>query len=296
MRLQHMLAAAAAPALIAAALPVRAAGPDIASYSLDTRVTVLNDERTRGVSDSLMKPAVKLGVEFAHQSGFVAVADIVNVSTKSFMNGNGTDITVGAGYRWGNPDAWHFGLGLAAEIFPGAKFNAPHGFDMNTFTPTDFRDTSYNSRFAVIEIGWGNLQGRILDVVSRTYRGADTGGVCGQLLQFEQFTDPTPALECYARGDHDSRGTLLYDLDYTIGIAPATKLVLHAGRQKVANFREADFDDYRIGITHKHWGFDWNADYVTTHNKVRDMYLVQDGDTARATDNSKLVLSVSRRF
>nr|WP_244664028.1 FGGY-family carbohydrate kinase [Xanthomonas phaseoli] len=38
-------------------------------------------------------------------------------------------------------------------------------------------------------------------VVSKTYRGADTGGVCGQILRFS--IDPTAALQCYARGEQD---------------------------------------------------------------------------------------------
>jgi len=294
MRRTSILALAALPALVCIAQASHAADREIATYQLDTEVTAITDQRTRGISDSLMKPAVKLSMQFAHETGFVAVADVVTVSKKQFLDGQGIDLTLGAGYRFGNPEAWHFGVGAAAEIFPGAKFDAPHGFDMTTFSPTDVRSTNYNTRFAVLEIGYGALEGRILDAVSNTYRGADTGGVCGAMLQFA--TDPTAALDCYARGDHGSRGSILVDLDYKIAVDPATTLTLHAGRQQVANFAEANFNDYRISITRKQWGFDWNADWVTTRTNARELYLVQDGSDVRATDNSKLVLSVSRRF
>jgi hypothetical protein len=242
-----------------------------------------------------MEPAVKLSVQFAHQSGFVAVADLVSVSKKEFPDGKGVDLTLGGGYRFGDPEGWHFGLGMASEMFPGAKFNAPHGFDMSSGAPTDFRNTGYNTSFAVLEVNYGAIEGRILDVVSATYRGADTG-VCGAMLQFT--TDPmaTSALNCYARGDHNSRGTLLFDLDYKFAIAPATTLTLHAGYQKVANFSQANFADYRIGLTRKQWGFEWNADAVTTRTKAAELYMVQDGNSVRRTDGSKLVLSVMRRF
>ena len=39
-----------------------------------------------------------------------------------------------------------------------------------------------------------------------------------------------------------------------------------------------------------------NADWVTTNTRVRELYLAQDGDTLRATDGNKFVVSVSRRF
>lgn len=294
MRRISILALAAMPVLATLSHQSHAAERDIATYQLDTEVKLLTDQRTRGISDSLMQPALKLNLQFAHESGFIAVADMVNVSRKQFLNSQGVDVTLGAGYRFGNPEAWHFGVGMAAELFPGAKFDAPHGFDMTTFTPTDIRSTSYNSRFVVLEIGYGNIEGRIVNVLSKTYRGADTGGVCGSMLQFS--ADPTVALDCYARGDRGSRGSLLFDIDYKIAIAPATTLTLHAGRQQVANFSEANFNDYRISLTRKQWGFEWNADWVMTRGKVRELYLVQDGNDVRATGNDKLVLSVSRRF
>ena len=88
----------------------------------------------------------------------------------------------------------------------------------------------------------------------------------------------------------------LLDLDYKFNLTPATTLNLHGGYQKIANFSEANFSDLRVGITHKHWGFEWNADWVTTHTRVRELYLALDGDKLKATDDNKLALSVSRRF
>jgi len=289
-----------APLKVAAALCAattalaHAADSGIASYTVDTSVTLMSDLRTRGISDSLNKPALKLSVLAAHESGLVGLAEIATVSRKQFLDGEGLGVTLGGGYRFGDPEKWHFGLGLATEFFPGAKFEAPHGFDFVNFVPTDFRSTNYNSSFAVAEIGWGAIEGRMLNVLSKTYRGADTGGVCGSMLAY--MADPTQALECYARGDHGSRGTWLFDVEYKHPITPATTLNLHAGYQKVANFSEANFTDYRIGVTHKHWGFEWNADWIATNTKVPELYLTPDGSDLRRIDNSKLVLSVARHF
>jgi hypothetical protein len=300
---KSILAFATIAALTAVTQSALAADHEVASYQLDVKATVFSDVRTRGISDSLLQPGAKLGLEFAHESGLVAVADLNTVSTKQFTKGNGTDLTLGTGYRFGNPEGWHFGVGLAAEIFSGAKVNAPHVIDLTSPTGTnDYRDTSFNSRFAVLEINYGAIEGRILDVISPTYRGADTGTVCGSLLQFAP--DPLAALmdpnsnvnQCYARGDNNSRGTMLYDLDYKVAVAPATTLRLHAGYQNVKNFSEANFTDYQIGLMRKQWGFEWSADYYTTRTKARELYLTQDGTNVRAVNNSKVVLSVSHKF
>ena len=280
--------------LLAITVPAFAAEPETASYAVDTEVRVTSDQRTRGVSDSLNGPGVKLSVQAAHESGVIGLVEFSSVSKKQFLQGDGFGITLGAGYRFGDPEGWHFGLGLAAELFPGAKFDAPHGFDFVNFVPTDFRSTDYNSQFAVIEAGWGALEGRALNVISKTYRGADTGGVCGTMLAL--MPDPTAGLECYARGDNNSRGSWLYDLDYKHHLDPATTLNLHAGYQKIKNFSEANFSDYRVGITHKRWGFEWSADWVTTHTRVRELYIAQDGDELKATDDNKFFVTVSRKF
>ena len=272
------------------------APPQLATYQVVTTVTARSDQRTRGMSDSLMQPALDLNVQVAQQSGLVAMVDLVTVSRKEFPGGDGVDLTLAGGYRFGDPDAWHFGLGLAAETFPGASFSAPHSFDLATGTPGNTSSTSYNSRFVVLEVGYGAIHGRVLDVISKTYRGADTGGVCGALLQYS--ADPTGALNCYARGDHGSRGTLLFDLGYKYPLNALTTLRLHAGYQRVANFPEADFADYDIGLTRLAWGLDWRVDLLATQIKSgsRALYLVQDGNNLRATDNNTVELSVSKQF
>jgi len=279
---------------LAAAVSIPALAAETASFAVDTEVKLLSDLRTRGTSDSMGKPALKLSLQAAHESGMIALVEINTVSKKVFLNSDGYDVLAAVGYRFGDPDAWHFGAGLATELFPGAKFEAPFGVDLAVGAPVDFRTTKYNSSYAVAEIGYGDIEGRIVNVISKTYRGANTGGVCGSLLAFR--ADPTAAIECYARGDHDSRGTWLLDLGYKYSIAADTTLRLHAGYQKVKHFKEANFSDYSIGIAHKRWGFEWSAEWVTAQTRTRELFIAVDGDKLRATDDNRLVVSVSRKF
>jgi hypothetical protein len=284
---------AAASLLLVGAAAASAA--DTASYAIDTQVKLVTDQRTRGISDSYDKPGVKLSMLAVHESGLVALAELATVSKTQFLKGKGVDLTLAGGYRFGDPEAWHYGVGAATEVFADARFDAPFSFDAEG-NPTDFRSTNYNTTFAVLEVGYGAVEGRILNVLSKTYRGANTGGVCGTMLQYTAATDPTQALACYGRGDHNSRGSWLFDLGYKLNLDPATTLNLHAGYQKVANFKEANFSDYSVGVTHKHWGFEWNAEWLTTNTRVPALYLQGDASAPRATDNSKLVLAVSHGF
>ncbi len=280
--------------ILLASLASASFAQETASFAVDTDVKLTSDLRNRGVSDSLNQPSIKLSVQAAHESGLVGLVEIVTVSQKQFTGGSGIGITVAGGYRFGDPEAWHFGVGLAAELFPGASYQAPHGFDLETGSPTDLKTTNFDTNFAVLEFGYGAVEARLLNVISNTYRGIDTGGVCGTMLQ--QMADPTQGLECFARGDKGSRGSWLLDVDYKFNLTPATTLNLHAGYQQVANFREADITDVRLGLTHKRWGYEWSADWTSAQTKVRELYLVQDGNDMRATDDSRFVVSVSRRF
>lgn len=267
---------------------------EMASYAIDVTAKAVSDVRTRGVSDSLNHPGARVTVQFAHESGLVALAEFTTVSKKQFVDGDGVGVLLAGGYRFGDPEAWHYGLGLAAEMFPGAQFKAPNKFDFETFTPTDERTTNYNSQFAVLEVGYGALEGRVARVLSKTYRGANTGGVCGAQLQFRD--DPTKGLECYAKGDRNSRGSMLYDLDYKYALGMNTTLKLHAGYQQFVNFSEADATDYDIGLSHRWLGFDWGIDWIAVKTKARELYMVEDDGHVRTTDDNRWVASISRTF
>ena len=218
---------------------------ETASIAWDVEARITTDQRNRGISDSLRKPAARLGITAAHESGVTALLETGSVSRKQFLGGSGLFVVAAVGYRAGDPDGWHYGVGAAHEAFPGASFEAPHALDPATFAPVDLRRSHFNSSFLALEAGWGALESRLMVVTSKTYRGANTGGVCGTLLAVA--ADPTPGLACYARGDQGSRGTLLLDVNYRIDLDPRTTVNLHLGHQRVKHFHEADTTDHGIG-------------------------------------------------
>lgn len=280
--------------LALAALPAAAKAAETESLAINFGAKLMSDVRSRGTSDSLNEPGARLNVQIAHESGLIGFAELTTVSKKQFLEGDGTSIVLGAGWRAGDPDGLHYGAGLATEMFPGASYEAPNSFDLNTFTPGDYRRTKYDGTFLVLEAGYGALDMRLMNVISKTYRGVSTGGVCGTLLELNP--DPMVGLDCYGRGDKDSGGTWLLDLDYKFPLGAQTTLNLHAGYQRVANFREADLDDYSIGVTHKQWGFEFTGEWVKAQIQAKELYQTGKGADMKTTNDSKIILSVSRMF
>ena len=266
----------------------------MASTAVGVEVKLLSDLRSRGVSDSGRKPAAQLSLQLAHESGIVGLAQLSTVSKKTFANGDGVNLLLAAGYRFGDPEGWHYGVGLASEFYPGASFVAPHRINPATGEASDFRRTRYNTSYAMVDIGWGGLEGRIMTVISGNLRGANTGGVCGQTLV--AAANPTAGLACYARGDHDSRGTMLYDIGYRYDLTPTTTIKLHAGTQIVRHFKEANLTDYSIGIVHQRWGFEWSAEWMGTKVRQAEVFKIADGNGWKAQNDRRLVFTVSRKF
>ncbi len=291
------LAAACGPTMVhAQSTP---AEPVIAEHSVEATVRLMNDRRSRGISDSGRRPALELHVEAAHASGLVGVFELGTVSDKVYLESNGFNALFAAGYRWGNPDGWHFGVGLAHERFPGAHFEAPTAIDimvdpdsgMPFPVPAGVRDFNFTTSYAVLEFAYGALEGRYLNVVSRDFRGLNTGMVCGTLLVMR--ADPTSGLDCFARGDQGSRGTHLLDLDWRHAIDGRTWITLHGGIQKVRHFKEADGWDYRAGVKHNRWGIDWQLEVVGARMKARELYIATNG---KRLDSTGIVATVSKTF
>ena len=67
---------------------------DTARYAVDTELKLSSDQRTRGISDSLNKPGLKLSVQAAHESGLIGLLEVATVSKKQFLQGDGLGVTL----------------------------------------------------------------------------------------------------------------------------------------------------------------------------------------------------------
>ena len=100
-----------------------------------------------------------------------------------------------------------------------------------------------------------------------------------------------------AAGALDSEGSGYYDLSASYGIAPKLTLVGHIGKQKVKNFSNLDYTDYKVGIAYDMNGWVLGAAYVDT-DADDPFYTMATSAAGKVKDlgEGTLVLSVSKSF
>lgn len=290
----------------AAGAPAHAAAPgepEIQTYSLDMEAKVLTDRRTNGLSDTYRRPGAEFTVTAAHESGFLGYLQLGTVAKESFPDGNKTTAVAALGYRWGKPEAWHFGVGAAHEMFPGSSVEVhDNEIAYAMGAPAELIKTNFDTSFGLFEFGYGIIEARYLLVLSKDFRGNNTSVVCGSAAQIGMIqnggADLSEAMSCYDRGYHNSRGSQLLQVEAKIPLNGTTKLVTHLGYTAVRNFSFLNTLDYKLGVSHTRWGFDFEADVVggSIRNSYYGYTANTDGTSVKRIDKPALMASIAKRF
>jgi len=290
----------------AASAPAHAAAPgepEIQTYSLDMEAKVLTDRRTNGLSDTYRRPGAEFTVTAAHESGFLGYLQLGTVAKESFPDGNKTTALAAMGYRWGKPEGWHFGAGAAHEMFPGSSVEL-HDNEIAYAMggPAELVKTNFDTTFGLFEFGYGIVEARYLLVLSKDFRGNNTSVVCGAAAQIGMIenggADLSQAMSCYDRGYHNSRGSQLLQVEAKIPLNGSTKLVTHIGYTAVRNFSFLNTLDYKLGVSHTRWGFEFEADIVggSMRNSYYGKTATTDGTSVKRIDEPALMASIAKRF
>lgn len=277
--------------------------PEIQTYSIDMEAKVLTDRRTNGLSDTYRRPGAEFTVTAAHESGFLGYLQLGTVAKESFPDGNKTTALAAMGYRWGKPEGWHFGAGAAHEMFPGSSVEL-HDNEIAYAMggPAELVKTNFDTTFGLFEFGYGIVEARYLLVLSKDFRGNNTSVVCGAAAQIGMIenggADLSEAMSCYDRGYHHSRGSHLLQVEARIPLNSSTKLVTHLGYTAVRNFSFLNTLDYKLGISHTRWGFDFEADIVggSMRNSYYGKTATTDGTSVKRIDEPALMASIAKRF
>lgn len=291
---------------LASALPAQAAAPgepEIQTYSIDMEAKVLTDRRTNGLSDTYRRPGAEFTVTAAHESGFLGYLQLGTVAKESFPDGNKTTALAALGYRWGKPEGWHFGVGAAHEMFPGSSFEIyDNVIAAESGDPAELIKTDFNTTFGLFEFGYGIIEARYLLVLSKDFRGNNTSIVCGTAAQIGMIqnggADLSEAMSCYDRGYHNSRGSQLLQVEAKIPLNSNTKLFTHVGYTAVHNFSFLNTVDYKLGLIHTRWGFDFEADIVggSMRNSYYGNAISTDSTALKRIDKPALMASIAKRF
>lgn len=210
--MKKILTIAAAASILS--LPMLAIADD-APYKFTGNVTLASEYIYRGIEQTAGKPAIQGGFDFTHSSGFYLGVWGSNISWISDGLPGTTasiEMDVYGGYKntFAGGD-WNYDIGVLSYVYPVSNFPA------NTTKP----DTTevYGA------IGWKWLTLKYSHVVSSHIFGFNsaTGG--------------------------DTRNSGYVDLTGTYDLGSGWGVSGHVGHQKIKDFSDASYTDYKIGAT-----------------------------------------------
>jgi uncharacterized protein (TIGR02001 family) len=210
--------ALASGAAVAQTAPAAPAAPEPES-TLSYNIGVVTDYRYRGISQSSRNPAVQVGADYAHKSGFYIgawhstiqwITDNNVVATATTVKGAG-ELDIYGGYK--------------GEIVKGLGFDV--GMLRYEYLGNTLEDT-------------GGTKYRIYD-------NANTTEVYGA-LSYGMFTAKYSFSTTPLFGNLKSQGSGYLDLSATVDMGNGLSVVPHFGAQSVANVPVAAYNDYSITL------------------------------------------------
>jgi uncharacterized protein (TIGR02001 family) len=243
------------------AVPGIAAAQTPAPSPVTANVGVVSDYRFRGLSQTMQRPALQGGFDYAHASGFYLGNWNSNVSSAVYPNAN-LEMDFYGGYKptFGDITA---DIGFIYYYYPGSQATLTNLQTGRTNTG------KIDNKEIYLGAAWKWLS-------VKAYWAID-----------DLFSTPDTKNSWYLDG------TANYDVGSGWGV------VGHIGKQKVKNFSDASYVDYKLGVTKDIRGFVFGAAFVSTNSKgdAGQPYAYSD---ARKTNldigKSGLVLSVNRTF
>jgi uncharacterized protein (TIGR02001 family) len=247
-------------------VPVAVHAEEAASpYTVSANVGVFSQYVFRGISYTQEKPAVQGGFDLAHESGLYIGIWGTNVSDLALSNATG-EIDVYGGYAKTIGD-FTYDVGFLQFIFPGGKYD-PSGESLNTLE-------------LYAGVTWKFLN------VKYSHEVTDYFG----------FNNKS-----FGTGQGDSDGSHYIEANVNHEFMPGWVANLHVGHQKVKNYEDYNFTDWKIGVT-KNFEGGWQASlaYITT-NADSALYTICDKDgngasvRCKDTGDNKWLASVKRTF
>ena len=272
------------PVKIAATLAILASTASFAQtkapepdYTLSYNVAAVSDYRFRGISQTNFNPAIQLGVDFAHKSGFYLGAFGSNVNWVKDFNGatkGSYEIDLYGGYKGNITKDLGFDIGLITYQYPGnnsGTANLPRGVAAGAYSNASTNEVYFGLSYNVVTFKYSRSMGDFL-------------------------------------GNVRSGGSQYFDLSANFDLGSGFTLTPHIGRQTVPNSNNtnafapfqvingsaANYTDYSLTIAKDFGnGFAVNASAIGTTTKKGGFYRDLNG---RELGKSTLVVGVKYSF
>jgi len=271
-------AALAVPTLAAAQA---AAAAPASPHTLTGNLGLYSSYRFRGIDQTFGKPALQGGIDYSHSSGFYAGNWNSNVNQGAGFPGGNLEMDFYGGWKksWGD---WGLDLGAIYYYYPGTNAGPLVPFSPFNNRPTDLRVLSgkVDNTEAYIGGSWKWISLKYSHGISDYFGAPGT------------------------KNSHYLDLSANYDLGNGWGING------HVGSLKFKNMDNADYTDWKIGVTKDLSGWVLGASYIATNAKgdcnQGQFYCFSNGslnfanatgvDKLKDAGRSTVVLSVSKTF
>ncbi len=255
--MKKLIVSAAVLACLAA--PAFAAEP-ASPHSFSGNLTVASDYRFRGISQTFKQPTIQGGFDYAHSSGFYLGNWNSNIAGAQYNNGGGIEMDFYGGYKFELAKDLMADVGALYYYYPGASIGAT--------------GEEYDNAEIYFGVAYKWFSAKYSHGVTDFF-GLNTasGGING-----------------------DSKGSGYLDLNANFEIADKTTLGLHVGRQRVNNYGNLNYTDYKLGVS-RDFGFaTLGAAVVGTNAKLVNYPRVTSGAKSKDVTDTGFVVSISKTF
>lgn len=223
-------------------------------HSLTYNAGITSDYRFRGISQSRLGPAVSLGADYTNTPTGLYVGTWV--STIKWIKDSG------ASKGSSELDIY---AGKRGELAKGVTYDAGLAYfyySQNRLNAVPGFSNA-NSTEAYLQLGFGPAY----------------------VKYFHCLTD--------FFGTEGSKNSTYYDIGADLDVAEGTRLNLHVGHQKIKNYADYDYTDWKIGVTKDFGIAAVSLAYIGT-NADRGLYT--PASTGKFTGRNAAVLSVTKTF
>jgi uncharacterized protein (TIGR02001 family) len=306
-------APAAGGAAGAGAAPAAAPTPE---HTFTSNVGLFSDYRFRGISQTYKQPALQGGFDYSHSSGIYLGTWGSNVSNNVYPNGN-LEWDLYGGYKFEPVKDVGLDLGLIYYYYPGAK-TLPPNQPAPAFAPVGATATStgvknfewymgatysyFSGKFSYSMTDLFGLNNAFITGFSSPAGITAAAPLCGL-----QSNGTAATTNCYTSAPGNSKGSSYVDLAFNYPFGDKWSFGMHAGHQKVKNWTNHSYSDYKIGLSKEYSGFSFGANYIWTNAKsewyryttpgfAAPPAVANAGQDIKDLSRGTLVLSVSKTF
>lgn len=249
-----------------AAAPAAEAGP----HTLTANVGLFSEYRFRGIAQTAFRPAIQGGFDYSHSSGFYAGNWNSNVDPSAGYPDGNIEMDFYGGYKLALGD---FGLDLGGIVYyyPGSSVN---GGKNNGDTVTN--------KEVYLGASWKFLSAKLYYSVDDYFsaRGTDSTG---------------------ASTGKSTAGTYYADVSANFDLGNGWGVNGHVGYTDVNHVYNADYTDWKLGVTKDINGWVIGASYIGTDAKggttgVQPYRFAKTSGYTYDAGKDTVVLSVSRTF